>query len=256
MTHLDPEAWSRLDSIKGWLSPAAADFTCRLLSTTPFRDTQGALVEIGVFKGKYLALVAYATRGQRRRMVGIDGFFAGYQKPLDEKWTEVARAEMVANICKESPEQAVEIVQANSEDLSPRSFKSIVKEQCAFMSIDGGHDAHEVYNDFRISCGNLADGGVIAADDVFNAVVPGVAEGFFRFLTSTEGRRLAPFAACGNKLFLCTTDFHAQYVAAAHGFLEGAQDGYLLRSKAHVENNARIGFVPRMFGFEVVPFLA
>lgn len=255
MDGLDPQAWERLDQVAGWLSPHAADFTYRLLQTDTFRKTKGALVEIGVHKGKYLALIAHAAQGQDRRMVGIDGFFSGYQQPIDDKWIDNARSEMIANIRMFSESQSVQIVRANSEDLSPRAFESLVQERCAFLSIDAGHDAHEVYNDFRIVCGNLAESGIIAADDVFNARVPGVAEGVLRFLGSSEGRVLSPFATCGNKLFLSTQEFHEQYVRAAREFLGNATSGYLLNSKTYNDRNAQIGFTPRLFGFEVVPFV-
>lgn len=255
MEGLDPQAWARIDQIPGWLSPDAADFTYRLLHTETFRNTPGALVEIGVFKGKYLALAAHAAEGQGRRMIGVDGFFGGYQRPLEARWVEKARAEMMDNIAKGCATQQVKILQANSEDLSPRAFAALVGEPCAFLSIDAGHDAHEVYNDFRISCGLLAEGSVVAADDVFNPRVPGVAEGALRYLSSAEGRLLAPFAACGNKLFLCLRDSHARYVTIVREFMHTASDGYLLRSKAYLDQNARIGFTPKMFGYEVVPFV-
>lgn len=255
VTVLSQHVWSRIDQIPGWLSLAAADFTYRLLQSEAFQTTEGSLVEIGVFKGKYLSLIAHATQGQSRKVIGIDGFFAGYQQPLETKWVEGARTEMINNIVSCASEVSVEIVQANSEDLSPSAFRRIVSDKCAFLSIDAGHDAHEVYNDLRISCSTLSPGAIVAADDVFNSVVPGVAEGVFRFLTSSEGRMLAPFATCGNKLFMCITEQHEKYVELSHRFLLSAGREYLDKSKAHVDNNTRIGFIPRMFGYEVVPFL-
>ena len=255
MDGLEPDIWAKLDQIPGWLSFNAADFTYRLLQTETFRATPGALVEIGVFKGKYMALMAHAAKDQGRRMVGVDGFLAGYQRPLEERWIESARTQMTTNIATGCHSQPVQIVQANTEDLSPRSFAGIIGEACAFLSIDAGHDAHEVYNDFRISCGLLVDGSIIAADDVFNPRVPGVAEGTLRFLGSSEGRELAPFAACGNKLFLCTRRSHARYLEVSQGFLRNASEGYLLSSKTAWEKNTEIGFTPRMFGYEVVPFV-
>jgi len=255
MHGLNSQAWERVNEVAGWLSPNAADFTYRLLQTDTFRKTSGALVEIGVHKGKYLTLIAHAAQGQDRQMIGIDGFFSGYQRPLDDKWTNTARSEIIGNIRTLSESQSVQIVRANSEDLSPKAFQSLIQERCAFLSIDAGHEAHEVYNDFRISCGNLAESCIIAADDVFNARVPGVAEGVLRFLGSSEGRSLAPFATCGNKLFLSTRQFHETYLIASKEFMGNATSEYLLNSKAYNDRNAQIGFTPRLFGFELVPFI-
>ena len=255
MDGLNPQAWQRVDEVVGWLSPNAADFTYRLLQTETFQNTKGALVEIGVHKGKYLTLIAHAAEGQDRTMIGIDGFFSGYQQPLDDRWIENARSEIINNIRTLNASQSVQIVRANSEDLSPKAFESLIQEKCAFLSIDAGHDAHEVYNDFRISCGNIADSCIIAADDVFNARVPGVAEGVLRFLSSSEGRLLAPFATCGNKLFLTTQVYHEKYIEDTKEFLRNGSDGYLLNSKKFNDRNAQIGFAPKLFGYEVVPFI-
>lgn len=255
MAGLNPQAWERVDEVVGWLSPNAADFTYRLLQTETFKSTKGALVEIGVHKGKYLTLIAHATKGQDRNMIGIDGFFSGYQQPLDERWIENARSEITNNIRSLNETQSLQVVRANSEDLSPKAFESLIQEQCAFLSIDAGHDAHEVYNDFRISCRNIAEGCIIAADDVFNSRVPGVAEGVLRFLSSSEGRLLAPFATCGNKLFISTHKYHTKYLEASKQFLRNAESGYLLNSQKYNDRNAQIGFAPKLYGFEVVPFI-
>lgn len=255
MDGLNQQAWEQVNAVVGWLSPHAADLTYRLLQTDLFRQTKGALVEIGVHKGKYLTLVAHAAQGQDRAMIAIDGFFSGYQQPLEDRWVEKAKAEIISNINGLNPSQSVQVVRANSEELSPKSFASLIQDRCAFLSIDAGHDAHEVYNDFRISCGNLAESCIISADDVFNSRVPGVAEGVMRFLSSTEGRNLAPFATCGNKLFLTTQKFHSNYLAASKQFLNQATSDYLLNSKKYNDRNAQIGFAPRLFGFEVVPFI-
>lgn len=255
MAGLNSQAWERVDAVVGWLSPHAADFTYRLLQTETFQNTQGALVEIGVHKGKYLTLIAHAAEGQDRNMIAIDGFFSGYQQPLDDRWVEKARSEIISNIRSLNESQAVKVLRANSEDLSPKAFESMIEEPCAFLSIDAGHDAHEVYNDFRISCGNIAESCIIAADDVFNARVPGVAEGVLRFLSSSEGRLLAPFATCGNKLFLTTHKYHDKYLAASKEFLGNGGSDYLVNSKKFNDRNAQIGFAPKLFGFEVVPFI-
>lgn len=129
MDALTPQIWESVDAVVGWLSPNAADFTLRLLQSESFRQVEGAVVEIGVHKGKYLTLIGYATRGQGRRMIAIDGFFSGYQQPLNEQWLQKARAEIIENISSLSPDQKLEVVRANSEELSPKSFASIVQEK-------------------------------------------------------------------------------------------------------------------------------
>jgi hypothetical protein len=255
MRVLDKSLWGNLDQIPGWLSFSSADLTFRLLTSQEFSGVSGAVVEIGVYKGKYLALLAHASSARNRRIVGIDGFFAGFQKPLEQQWIGVATDEMKTNIRIGGGECQIDIVRADSADLSPRRFAEIVPEGAAFLSIDAGHEAHEVYNDFRVSTASLVPGAIVAADDVFNPVVPGVAEGVCRFLNSGEGRGLAPFATCGNKLFLTTRESHWKYFQLCRKIIESEGDGYLESSRRHYLDNQRIGYCPKMFGHEVLPFL-
>lgn len=246
--------WNRIDSIPGWLSFPAADLAYRLIRTDLFKDVPGAAVELGVFKGKFLSLIACATLPQKRPIIGIDGFFAGFDVPLEDAWVEPATQEMIRNVRIGDPSSNLTIHRYNSSELTPRTFHKITGGAVAFLSIDAGHEAHEVYNDFRISYSTLVNGSILAADDVFNPVVPGVAEGVCRFLGSSEGRGLAPFATCGNKLFLTKTASHADYVNICRDIVMGEPAAYLAKSKTHMQRNNKIGHCPKMFGFEVVPF--
>jgi hypothetical protein len=101
----------------------------------------------------------------------------------------------------------------------------------------------------------LSEAGIIAADDVFNPVVPGVAEGLCRFMSGPVGRNFAPFATCGNKLFLTRVKSHATYVAICKTIILRDSPAHLDRAKHHLDNNATIGYAPTMFGHEVVPFV-
>jgi hypothetical protein len=256
---LSLESWGKIDSIPGWLSYSAADFSYRIMQSDFFRETHGALVEIGVFKGKYLALIAHAAHGQGRNLVGLDGFLAGPNQPLESRWVDSAKSEIEDNvrIAEATALEYLILHRANTNDLSPSLFQALINDTIAFISIDAGHEAEDVYNDMRISTGLLAANGIIAADDVFNSSVPGVAEGFCAFMHSGMGKRLAPFANCGNKVFLCRTESHGTYLDLVREILEeGVEHSeYIRKSLEHMNKNTSIGFCPRMFGWEVIPLL-
>ena len=256
---LSLESWGIIDSIPGWLSHSAADFSYRIMQAGLFRETPGALVEIGVFKGKYLALIGHASHGQGRYLVGLDGFLAGPNQPLESRWVDSAKSEIESNVrmAEVTALECLILHRTNSNDLSPSLFKAMINDNIAFLSIDAGHEAEDVFNDMRISTELLANNGIIAADDIFNPAVPGVAEGFCAFMSSGMGKKFAPFANCGNKVFLCRAESHGTYIELVREILEeGAeQSEYIEKSLEHINTNASIGFSPKMFGWQVIPLL-
>jgi hypothetical protein len=253
---LTAEVWGKVDAIRGWLSFPAASLSWRLIHEQNRLYIAGDILEIGVFKGKYLALLASASHGVGRRVVGVDGFFAGFQRPLQDIWVEPARTEMIANVEGVCPLGGLlRIVKADTTTLSQASLAQELNGKIAFASIDAGHDASEVYHDLHIVVPSLVPGAIIAADDVFNHAVPGVAEGVCRFLGSGEGRDLSPFAICGNKLFITTREFHAAYFGFCKELISTASEGFLRTTRDHDEANTKIGWAPRFFGCKVVPFL-
>jgi hypothetical protein len=252
---LGPDIWKRIEPIEGWLQFPAADFSWRLIRAQHARAVGGCILEIGVHKGRYLALLAAAARGTGKAIFGIDGFFSAYHVEMEERWVPSARQTMIDNVNRVAPGKGrLEIIKRNTNDLSPRDLRQLLGDRISFASVDGGHDAHDVYNDMRIVAPLLADGGVIAADDVFNPIVPGVAEGVCRFLESRKGRKLAAFATCGNKLYITSVDWHAVYLALSKAILANGQQPYLERARRRNAEARAIGFAPNFFGREIVPF--
>jgi hypothetical protein len=251
---ISPETWKLVDAVEGWLTFPAADFSWRLMRDQQRRAIPGCMLEIGVHRGRYLAVLAAAAHGTGKAVFGIDGFFSAYRVEMEEQWVAPARQIMLDNVNRVMAyDGRLEVFRRNTNDLTPSSLRGLLGDAISFASVDGGHDAKDVYNDMRIVTDLLADGGIIAADDVFNSVVPGVAEGLCRFLETRGGRRLAAFATCGNKLFLTNRHWHAAYLGLATAILwHGGDAPYLKRARRHNEQNRAIGFAPRFFGCEVV----
>ncbi len=119
----------------------------------------GGLLEIGVHKAKYMSMIALAANGSRRPIFGIDGFFEGFNRPLDNRWVQSARDTMLNNIASVATyDGKILIIKANSTDLYPKNLAAIIGDKICFASIYVGHEANEVYNDFRIVAECIAPG--------------------------------------------------------------------------------------------------
>jgi hypothetical protein len=74
------------------------------------------------------------------------------------------------------------------------------------FSVDGGHTEETVITDMRTAEQALSPGGIVVADDVFNAEWPSVSVGTLRYLDA--GAALVPFAIGFNKVYF-TDEAHA-----------------------------------------------
>ena len=234
-----------IDDIPGWLSREAADFTNRIIAFQNINKVTGPLLEIGVYKGKYLALLYGLTMDTGEHVVGVDGFFGGAGVPLSASWRRDAINEIRKNVSGIDPDLSwLTILPADSKDLGVEDLRRLATGQYRFISVDAGHDADSVFHDAMIAFSVLHEGGVVAFDDVFNAKVPGVAEGLFRFFACSQGEAIAAFAQYGNKLFVTTDRFYDRYLDLAQATLQemGAPcvaDGALELHRANVANNFR-----------------
>jgi len=253
--NLTADMWEKINSIEGWLSYPAAHFTWALLRYQMTLPVDGPIVEFGVYKGKYLALMSAASASASAKVFGYDGFFAGYNEPLEEQWIEPARATMVRNVATVTKtSDRLTIVKANTQSIVREMFLDEIGGKISFASIDAGHEADEVFQDTQLISSALAPGGIIAADDVFNAACPGVAEGLCRFLAAQETPSISAFATVGNKVFFCTPEYHEQYRDFTKNLILSCRDPHLEGSKRHVQSNTDIGYAPTFFGFEIIPF--
>lgn len=233
----------RLDLIPGWLAAPAALFTIHILRAQRRRGIRGPALEIGVYKGKYLALMR-ATLSDR--IVGVELCPGGH---AEDAVTEIINHVRAAA----GHADDLRIVVENSRDLSAEELLDMLGAAPAFIHVDGGHDIDTVFHDLEMCAAIIRPGGVIALDDAFNFTTPGVTEAITRFLAMST--RLAPFAHCYNKLFVTTPNHHATYLADAHAFLDAAPPDVTERTKKRLAENDSVGFVPLFHGREILPFL-
>ena len=240
---------SRVDAIPGWLAPEAALLTAHLGEFQRSLGLRGPALEIGVFKGKYLA-VLYKLSAPGEAVVGVDLFVGAARKadPAEEVRAHIARA------CGEA--ERLSIVIADSRDLTPARLKEAARASSFRMiSVDAGHTRELVLHDMQVVAPLLQPGGVMALDDFYNHTTPGVTEGISEFFLR-DRPALAPFAHCYNKLFVTTPEYHGRYLEEAWRFArEATWLEASARTLARRRENDAVGFRPELFGYEIAPFL-
>lgn len=142
----------------------------------------GDILEIGTFRGKTAIFCAKLLEniGSNKWVVTID--------PYIEYFPESEITRTLGKINKKGATMKAEYDRflANLERLSvtrhkkhylmrsSEAFNELKNSRFSFIYIDGEHTEEAVLNDFNLYSRCLSPGGVIAFDDVFNTVFPGV----------------------------------------------------------------------------------
>lgn len=255
-----------LDRIEGWLAEPAAQFTAWLMAQQNLNAIEGGVVEFGVYRGRYLALLYVCGLAMSRPVVGVD-IFAGVESRRNAKaisiLKDVLRATAQECQARTKTSQAdidadqLFILAADTLKLSAGEVTRLLGPAgAAFISVDGGHEAEHLFNDIGLSAELLAPGGIIAVDDAFNHSTPGAIEGTCRWFDTANHGRLSAFAHCYNKLFLCRSDDHNKWLVQAKRYVNShAHLDFGQRTLLRMKENDSIGFTPRFFGIELVPFM-
>ena len=242
-------------SIEGWMADEAADLTRRLFQWQREAQAVTGVLELGVFKGKYLSLLASLAQGTGAPVVGVDAFTSRVGEQIPPADRDYARDAAAATIMARAPgSTAPTLLVAFTADVGADALRALCPGGYSFISVDAGHLADDVLHDLALAEALLGERTIVAADDVFNAQTPGVMEGMARYFLGT-GTALAPFASAGNKLFLCHRVMHTATLARVHAMLEDpAALPYIAKSRAVHEHNRTLRFAPSLFGYEVFAF--
>ena len=246
-----------LDSIEGWLSPEAQIFTQYLFAFQRENGWNSGILEMGVFKGKYLSLLAQQVADSSVPVVGVDAFLQRHGVKLEQADKDYAHGRIVEAVRSVAgPDAEPELIAGYTTEVSVEQLRSLCPAGYSFISVDAGHDSEDVEHDSGMADALLNDHGVVAFDDIYNAVCPGVAEGFVRYMTSGKAD-LAPFATCGNKVFACRPAMHARYYEFSKSLARNIKDAapVLSRTLDQLVANEQNDWSPRLFSFEVIPFL-
>jgi hypothetical protein len=248
---------SLLNNIEGWLSNEALFLTEYLFALQRESGWISGILELGVFKGKYLSLLAQQVAGEGVPVVGVDAFLERFGVRLAEEHKQHAEANIlnaVRSVAGSSDN--VTLIAGYTHEVSIDRLRALCPNGYSFISVDAGHDADDVEHDSAVTDALLSEHGVAAFDDIYNAVCPGVAEGFFRYMAA-DGRGLAPFATCGNKVFVCRPAEHDRYYAFSKDLARNIKQAApeLARTLDQLVANEENNWSPMLCGYQIIPFL-
>lgn len=189
-------------AIEGWCIDEAAWLTTHLLRYQQQHGLSAPVIEIGVYKGKYLSVLAHCAQSEQLDVFGFDTY-EWVEREVVEKTLQGAFStlENVHLIAGDSTKMSAEILRGH-----------LGGRDTGFISIDGAHTPDAVYSDLLLADSVLAPWGIVSIDDFLNYRAIGVLDGAMRFL-QTPGVRLAPFCFCQNKLFVATREYVDRYAA-------------------------------------------
>lgn len=156
-------AWKRASLVPGFLVENEARFLGTLAACTP---AQGAIVEIGSFKGKSTVMLGTVAAYYRLGPVVAIDPHAGlsYLGPDVKNHLDPTFTEFLANIQSAGVAEIIEVHRTFSREVAKDWHRSI-----RLLWIDGDHSYRGCKEDFDLFAPFLADGAVVAFHDSLNA---------------------------------------------------------------------------------------
>jgi len=183
-----------VDNLDGMLNKSAAVLSA-MLGYQMKADGQWngrAFLEIGVYKGKFLALMEYLTRETGAKLIGIDPF-----ELVDQDLQTVERS-----LAENELEMERVFLHSGYSTDTALVQQAVAGASIALIHVDGSHQADIVYRDLITADRIISNDGYIIADDFFNRNALGVMTAITKFLA--EGKsNLEPWALFNTKLVFC-----------------------------------------------------
>jgi SAM-dependent methyltransferase len=188
-----PSYFRDLPSIPGWFSPDAALMFMAYNQLVSRQRISGDVLEIGVYHGKS-AIALASLRGKGKKLYAID-LFDAMQSYDDPDAALGMKASFLHHMQRFHPKlDFVNVIAKPSSNVRPAELGSAF----SFCHIDGDHSQGQTYQDFQLCHAVLMPGGILAVDDFFNPLFPGVSEAAFKFSLDYPGE-LIPLAVGFNK---------------------------------------------------------
>lgn len=191
-------------SIEGWLYPLDMLLWYALDGMQKTSQIVGNVCEVGVYKGKSLALLGMLTR-ESETVFAFDAF------PND--WLQQTQQAM-AELCPWA--KRVQYVKGNTADYTLTLLNERIQSKVRFLHIDAGHEYHEVLHALYLFAPYVAADGIIIMDDYQDREFPGVAAATLDFCEQSRSRPFVPFLSGANKMFLCAPAMAQRY---QHGLI-------------------------------------
>ena len=198
-----------VDHIEGWLDRYTAKRTFDLLLAQERYRVEGGLYEVGIYYGKFFAILVGAGFRTKSPVLGIDTF--EYVRQADFLAGFMARVgPYVLQRSGFLEDVGASVIQTKSTDIGAATIRSrLGGGDARFVSVDGSHEFNDVLWDLDVARTLLAPGGIIAVDDYLHPICLGVTAATDRFLSQCLD--LVPFAYVANKLFLCRPAWADRY---------------------------------------------
>jgi len=187
------------DSVEGWLYRLDMVLWALLDSVQKSHHALGDLCEVGVYKGKALALLGMLARDQET-VYGFDTY------PND--WLADTQRTM-ASFCPWVSD--IRYVRGDTSTLASQELQNIFPRKLRLLHVDAGHEYHEILHTLYLFAPFVAGEGVIVMDDYHDHEFPGVAAATLDFCRHHEARPFVPFLAGANKMYLCMPGLAERY---------------------------------------------
>ena len=190
--------------VRGWLSETAIALIVDLARIQAERGICGSVCEIGVHHGRLFILLHHLTSDDERSVAW--DLFERQEENVDRSG-HGDRDILIKNLqtfgCTRD---RIDVITANSLDLTPSSVLTSTRTPPRLFSVDGGHTAALANHDLELAAQVLHDEGLVIVDDFFNQSWPGVAEGICRYFLGQPRVPLYPVAIGGNKFIFTKSE--------------------------------------------------
>jgi hypothetical protein len=235
------------NSIEGWVMEAARDMTLSLAELQRDYVEPGPILEIGVWQARYLALLSFVPV-TATPVIGIDPIIV-----TGDRNAHIATLKANIQQYARRPD-LVTLIEKGSGETTAEELFAIGNDKFQFISIDGSHLFDAVMSDLRLAEATLADGGIVAVDDISNPIAPGVWHAFVMYGSCSDAK-LEAVVNSGNKLFLTQKEFAARYREDLLARCKAGRLGQLgIRITEFRDYMAAINQPMKLFGQEVLVY--
>ena len=209
---------SAIDHMDGMVSTTYIDVVHFLTNMQWSFGIYGSVGEIGVYHGKYAAMLAYhMALDIGERMFVCDIF--GKQEHMKLKTELAAVKHFESNMNKvgfslytDNEARRIRVFDDSSMYLSKLLYIQMGLPAFRFYSIDGSHHFPYVFNDLRHVACSLRKGGIISSDDILFKGWPEVQKAHAQFFTIFGNNTIKPLLYVRNKLHSCDASYYNQYM--------------------------------------------
>ena len=184
----------KMNSIEGWLYPHDVSIICAINAIQSRFGLLGDILELGVWKGKSLILLALLSQ-EEEQLVGVDMF--------PDSVFESAHQNLLSFVPEKSNQ--VKLEKVDTAELTHSDLMDYFSKPLRLAHIDAGHEYHEVIHSLVLVAPMMSTYGVLVLDDYCDREFPGIEAAMYGFLglgaDATCG--FVPFCLGHNKIYLC-----------------------------------------------------